>query len=50
MQDRLDVAPVRLEQHPLSQLAFIGWAGTHVVDADGEGVRVLVARLVVRGL
>ena len=50
MQDRLDVAPVRPEQHPLSQLTFVGWAGTHVVDADGEGMRVFLARLVVRGL
>ena len=50
MQDRLDVAPVRPEQHTLAQLAFIGWAGAHVVDADGEGVRVFLARLVVRGL
>src|SRR6266568_6961038 len=45
-----DVAPVRPEQHPLSQLAFIGWSGAHVVDADGEGGRVFLTRLVVRGL
>ena len=48
MQNRLDVAPVRPEQHPLPQLAFVGWTGEHVVDADGEGVRVFLARLVVR--
>ena len=48
MQDRLDVAPVRPEQHPLVQLAFVGRAGMHVVDADGEGLRVVLARLTVR--
>jgi hypothetical protein len=36
--------------YTLSQLAFVGRAGTHVVDADGEGMRVFLARLVVRGL
>src|SRR5215470_2695224 len=41
----LDVAPVRPEQHPLAQLAFIGWTGAHVVDADGEGARVFLTRL-----
>ena len=46
----LDVAPVRPEQHPLAQLAFRGWTGTHVVETDGEGVRVFLTRLVVRGL
>src|SRR6266446_6401289 len=46
----LDVAPVRPEQHPLSPLAFIGWTGAHVMDAAGEGVRVFLKRLVVRGL
>jgi hypothetical protein len=45
-----DVAPVRPEQHLLSQFAFIGWTGAHVVEADGEGVRVFLTRLVVRGL
>src|SRR6267142_5609068 len=50
MQDRLDVAPVRPEQQPLSQLTFVGWAGKHVEDADGEGMRVFLARLVVRWL
>src|SRR5262245_5175439 len=50
MQDRLDVAPVRPEQQPLSQLTFMGWAGEHVVDADGEGMRVFLTRLVVRWL
>ena len=50
MQDRLDVAPVRPEQQPLAQLTFVGWAGKHVVDADGEGMRVFLARLVVRWL
>jgi hypothetical protein len=43
----LDVAPVRPEQHPLSSLAFRGWTGAHVVEADGEGVRVFLTRLVV---
>jgi hypothetical protein len=28
----------------------VGWAGKHVVDADGEGVRVFLTRLVVRWL
>ena len=46
----LDVAPVRPEQHPLAQLAFRGWTVTHVVEADGEGERVFLTRLVVRGL
>src|SRR4029450_2240781 len=48
VQDCLDVASVRPKQHTLSQLAFIGWTGAHVVDADGEGVRVFLVRLVVR--
>jgi hypothetical protein len=47
MQDRLHVAPVRPEQHPLPQLTFMGWAGQHVVDADGEGMRVFLTQLVV---
>jgi hypothetical protein len=50
MQDRLDVAPVRPQQHPLPQRAVVGWTGAHVVDADGEGVRVFVAQLVMRWL
>ena len=50
MQDRLDVAPVRPEQQPLSQLTFVRWAGKHVVDADGEGMRWFLGRLVVRWL
>ena len=50
MQDCLDVAPVRPEQHTLPQLVCVGWAGMHVVYADGEGVRVLLAQLAVRGL
>src|SRR5437016_2874601 len=50
MQDCLDVAPVRPEQHTLPQLVCVEWAGAHVVYADGEGVRVLLAQLAVRGL
>jgi hypothetical protein len=50
MQDRLDVAPVRPEQHPLAQLAFVRRTGTYVVDADGEGMRAFLAQLAVRGL
>src|SRR5438128_3371922 len=50
MHDRLDVTPVSTEQQPLPQFAFVGWAGEHVVDADGEGVRVFLARLVVQWL
>jgi hypothetical protein len=50
MQDRLNVAPVRPEQQPLPQLTFMGWAGQHVVNTNGEGVRVFLTRLVVRGL
>src|SRR6266446_6531998 len=50
MHDRLDIAPVRPEQHTLSQLAFVGWADAHVVEGDGERGRVFLARLVVRWL
>jgi hypothetical protein len=50
MQERLDVAPVRPEQHTLPQLVCVGWAGAHVVYAEGEGVRVFLAQLAVRGL
>src|SRR5687768_10123080 len=50
MQDRLDIAPVCLEHHPLSSLAFVGEAGTHIVEAAREGVRVFLAWLVVRVL
>ena len=50
MQDRLDIAPVCLEHHTLSSLAFVGEAGTHIVDAEREGVRVFLAWLVVRVL
>jgi hypothetical protein len=47
MQDCLNVTPVRPEQQPLPQLTFMGRAGQHVVDADGEGRRVFLRRLVV---
>ena len=47
MQDRLNVTPVRPEQQPLPQWTFMGWAGQHVVDANGKGVWVFLARLVV---
>jgi hypothetical protein len=47
MQDRLNVTPVRPEQQSLPQLTFMGWAGQHVVDADGEGMRVFLGWLVV---
>src|SRR5215470_12675229 len=50
MQDGLDVTPVRPQQQPLPQLAFIGRAGQHVVDANGEGLRMLLAQLAVQGL
>src|SRR5262249_9090777 len=50
MQDGLDVTSVCPEQQPLPQLAFIGRAGKHVVDANGEGLRVLLAQLAVQGL
>jgi hypothetical protein len=50
MQDCLDGAPVRMEQHTFPQCAFIGWAGAHIVDADGADVRVFLTRLVVRWL
>jgi hypothetical protein len=45
-----NVAPVRPEQHTLPQLAGVAGTGEDVVDADGEGVRVVRARLVVRWL
>src|SRR5215831_13300706 len=50
MQDGLDVTSVCPEQQPLPQLAFIGRAGQHVVDANGEGLRMLLAQLAVQGL
>jgi hypothetical protein len=50
MQDRLDVAPISPEQHALSQLADVGWASAHVVDANRESAGVILARLVVRWL
>jgi hypothetical protein len=50
MHDRLDVATVRTEQQPIPQLAFVGWDGENIVDADGEGVSVFLARLLVRVL
>jgi hypothetical protein len=45
MQERLDVAPVRPEQHTLPQLAGMGRTGEDIMEANREGVRVVRARL-----
>ena len=46
MQERLDVTPVRPQQHTLSRLASVGRTGADIVEANREGVRVVRARLV----
>ena len=48
MQERLDVTPVRPEQHTLPRLAGVEGTGEDIVDANREGVRLVRARLVVQ--
>ena len=45
MPERLDVTPVRPQQHTLPRLAGVGRTGADIVEADREGVRVVRARL-----
>ena len=37
MQERLDVTPVRPQQHTLSRLASVGRTGADIVEANREG-------------
>jgi hypothetical protein len=46
MQERLDVTPVRPQQHTLPRLAGMGRTGEDIMEANREGVRVVWARLV----
>jgi hypothetical protein len=47
MPERLDVTPIRPQQHTLPRLAGVGRTGADIVEAKREGVRVVRARLVV---
>jgi hypothetical protein len=47
MQERLDVTPVRPQQHTLPRLAGVGRTGEDIVEANSEGVRVVRTPLVV---